>query len=137
MAASHDDGNGGSISGINVTPLVDVMLVLLVIFMVAAPIIQQGVNVELPQAAGAAIEGESVALVVSVTRDGKVYLNDNVIARDALTVKLTAVIKEKPQQVVYLRADDRAAYGSVVKVISTIKSAGVEKLGMITEPEAP
>jgi biopolymer transport protein TolR len=135
MAASGGDIDGTSISGINVTPLVDVMLVLLVIFMVAAPIIQQGVNVELPRTSGAALEGEDVALVVSVTRDGKVYLNDNVIAREALTEKLVAVMKEKPQQVVYLRADDQAAYGSVVKVISTIKGAGIEKLGMITEPE--
>lgn len=137
MAGGTHDSGDGAISGINVTPLVDVMLVLLVIFMVAAPIIQQGVNVDLPQASGAAIPGDEVALVVSVTKDGSVYLNDRRVERKDLGPKLSAIMKEKPREIVYLRADDRAAYGSVVKVIAAVKRAGVEKLGMITEPETP
>lgn len=136
MAGGTQDAGDGAISGINVTPLVDVMLVLLVIFMVAAPIIQQGVNVDLPQASGAAIPGDEVALVVSVTKDGSVYLNDSRVQRKDLGPKLHAIMKEKPREIVYLRADDNAAYGTVVKVIASVKAAGIEKLGMITRPES-
>ncbi len=135
MAGGTQDSGDGAISGINVTPLVDVMLVLLVIFMVAAPIIQQGVNVDLPRVTGTAIPGDEVALVVSVTKDGSVYLNDNRTERKDLGPKLRAIMKEKPRQIVYLRADDKAAYGTVVKVIAAVKAAGIDKLGMITQPE--
>jgi len=135
VAGGTQDSGDGAISGINVTPLVDVMLVLLVIFMVAAPIIQQGVNVDLPRVTGTAIPGDEVALVVSVTKDGSVYLNDNRTERKDLGPKLRAIMKEKPRQIVYLRADDKAAYGTVVKVIAAVKAAGIDKLGMITQPE--
>jgi biopolymer transport protein TolR len=129
-----DDYEGGTVAGINVTPLVDVMLVLLVIFMVTAPIIQQGVNVQLPQAGGQAVEGEDVALVVSVTGDNKVYLNDKQMELDKLTSTVAANLKEEPRRVVYVRGDKGADYGKVVQVISSLKAAGVDKLGLITEP---
>jgi len=134
MAGGLDDGDGGAISGINVTPLVDVMLVLLVIFMVTAPMIQQGVNVNLPNAAGTQVASEELALVVSVTVDGQVYLNDTQYELAALTDKLVAIAAEKPNHIIYLRADTDASYGTVVGVIAALKSAGIEKLGMITEP---
>jgi biopolymer transport protein TolR len=129
-----DDYEGGTVAGINVTPLVDVMLVLLVIFMVTAPIIQQGVDVNLPQAGGQALSGDDVALVVSVTADGKIWLNDNQMDAKALTSKLIAILKEKPHEVVYVRGDKGADYGHVVEVIASLKGAGITKLGLITEP---
>jgi biopolymer transport protein TolR len=135
MAGGIDEGDGGAISGINVTPLVDVMLVLLVIFMVTTPMIQQGVNVNLPNATGAPLAGEEMSMVVSVTVDGQVYLNDTKYELAALTDKILAIAAEKPNHIIYLRADHDASYGTVVGVIAALKSAGITKLGMITEPQ--
>jgi biopolymer transport protein TolR len=125
---------GTTISQINVTPLVDVMLVLLVIFMVTAPIIQQGVQVNLPQTKASAIPGSEEPLIVTVAKDGKIYLNDNVIALADLGTKLTAIKKLQADKQVYLRADQDVRYGIVMKTIAEIKQAGIEKLGMISRP---
>ena len=122
-----------SISQINVVPLVDVMLVLLVIFMVTAPILQQGVSVQLPQAKAGALSGEEEQLVVTIDRKGVVYLNDNAIPIDQLGSKLEAVVRLKPDKQVFLRADRSVPYGEVVRVMAAVKGAGVESLGMITE----
>jgi biopolymer transport protein TolR len=122
-----------SISQINVVPLVDVMLVLLVIFMVTAPILQQGVSVQLPQAKAGALSGEEDQLVVTIDKKGVVYLNDNAIPIDQLGPKLEAVVRLKPDKQVFLRADRSVPYGEVVRVMAAVKSAGVLGLGMITE----
>jgi biopolymer transport protein TolR len=122
-----------SISQINVVPLVDVMLVLLVIFMVTAPILQQGVSVQLPQAKAGALSGEEEQLVVTIDKKGAVYLNDNAINIDQLGPKLEAVVRLKPDKQVFLRADRSVPYGEVVRVMAAVKSAGVQGLGMITE----
>jgi biopolymer transport protein TolR len=122
-----------SISQINVVPLVDLMLVLLVIFMVTAPILQQGVSVDLPQAKAAALTGEEEQLVVTVDKKGSVYLNDTPITFDQLGPKLEAVTKLRPDKQVFLRADRQVPYGEVVRVMAAAKAAGVESLGMITE----
>ena len=126
--------NGATIAVINVTPLVDVMLVLLVIFMVTAPIIQQGVQVNLPAARSTAIPGNEEPLVVTVAKNGKTYLNDNVMTLGELGVKLRAIAKSQPNKQVYLRADQDVRYGLVMKTIAEIKQAGIERLGMVTRP---
>jgi biopolymer transport protein TolR len=123
---------GSMIAQINVTPLVDVMLVLLVIFMVTAPIIQQGVQVNLPQTRSSAIPGSEEFLVVTVAKNGKVYLNDNAMMPGELGQKLAAIKKLQTNKQVYLRADQDVRYGVVMKTIAEIKQAGIEKLGMVT-----
>jgi biopolymer transport protein TolR len=124
-----------TISQINVTPLVDVMLVLLVIFMVTAPIIQQGVQVNLPQARSGAIPGTEEHLVVTVAKNGKVYLNDNAMSLAQLGEKLRAIKKIDANKQVYLRADQDVRYGTVMQAIAEIKKSGIERLGMVTRPE--
>ncbi len=126
--------DGTVISQINVTPFVDVMLVLLVIFMVTAPILQQGVQVNLPEAKAGAIAGKEEPLVVSITEKGQVYLNDNRIKLAELKLKLQAIRRVQKGKEVFLRADKSVPYGVVMKAIATIKEAGIVKLGMITQP---
>jgi biopolymer transport protein TolR len=123
-----------TIAQINVTPLVDVMLVLLVIFMVTAPIIQQGVQVNLPQAKAAAIPGTEELLVVSIANNGKIYLNDNVMTLDELGSKIRAIRANQADKQVYVRADQDVRYGLVMKTIGELKQAGIERVGMVTRP---
>ncbi|HYY24234.1 MAG TPA: protein TolR [Candidatus Udaeobacter sp.] len=125
---------GAVLAQINVTPLVDVMLVLLVIFMVTAPIIQQGVQVNLPQAKAGAITGSEELLVVTVAKNGKIYLNDNTMSLEELGQKLRAIRKLQADKQVYLRADQDVKYGLVMKTIAEIKQAGIERLGMVSRP---
>ncbi|MGE5307021.1 MAG: protein TolR [Alphaproteobacteria bacterium] len=136
MALDGSQRDGAAISQINVTPLVDVMLVLLVIFMVTAPIIQQGVQVNLPQAKAGAITGSEELLVVTIAKNGKVYLNDNAMSLDELGKKLRAIRKLQADKQVYLRADQDVRYGLVMKTIAEIKQAGIERLGMVTRPSS-
>jgi len=133
-ASSQRDGT--TIAQINVTPLVDVMLVLLVIFMVTAPIIQQGVQVNLPQAKAGAIPGTEDLLVVTVAKNGKIYLNDNPMTLSELGEKLRAIRKLQTDKQVYLRADQDVRYGVVMKTIAEIKQSGIERLGMVTRPSS-
>ena len=134
MAFDNRGAGTSSIAQINVTPLVDVMLVLLVIFMVTAPIIQQGVSVDLPKTRAAGLNSQEDPLVVGLTKDGTVYLNDNQIAVADLRGKLVAIGRESPDRAVLLRADRSVPYGDVVGIIAAIKESGINKLGMVTEP---
>lgn len=137
MAADIPQGRGKSpIANINVTPFVDVMLVLLVIFMVTAPIIQQGVEVNLPQAKASPVEDQEDPLIVTISRDGQVYLNDNEMDPAELRSKLEAISRLNTRKAVYLRADREVRYGSVMAAIGEIKAAGIERLGMIAAPVA-
>ena len=134
---AFDAGQRGKyVSQINVTPLVDVMLVLLIIFMVTAPIIQQGVEVSLPKVKAAALKSTEEEFVVSVTRDGDTYLNDRKLAPAELTDKLQAISHTRPDLQVFIRADDQVAFGEVIKTMAAIKAAGVENVGMVTQEPA-
>ncbi len=119
-------------SEINVTPLVDVMLVLLIIFMVTAPLLQQGIDVNLPQAKGKNLPPEE-RLSIVIKKGGEIFLNDNHVSMAELAKKLAAISKLNPN--VSLKADKDVPYGLVVEVMGEVKEAGIEKLGMITEPK--
>lgn len=119
-------------SEINVTPMVDVMLVLLIIFMVTAPLLQQGIDVNLPKAKGKDLPPEERMNIV-IRKDGSIYLNDAAFGLRELRAKLRAISKLNPN--VYLKADKDVPYGLVVEVMGEVKEAGIEKLGMITEPK--
>jgi len=127
-------GNSPLMSDINVTPLVDVMLVLLIIFMVTAPMMMQGVNVALPQTTSKPLPAEKDHLVISIDRSQQIFINDYQVALESLQGKMEKILEGRPDQKVYLRADKRVPYGVVVRVISEVKLAGVAKLGMVTEP---
>ena len=131
--ASDSPQRGALASQINVTPLVDVMLVLLIIFMVTAPIIQQGVEVNLPKVKAQALPGKEEQFIVSITRNREVYLNDTRISTEDLSEKLKAISVERPNRQVFLRADDAVPYGEVVRTMAAIKAAGIEDVGMVTE----
>ena len=120
------------LSEINVTPFVDVMLVLLIIFMVTAPLLQQGIDVNLPQAKGKDLPSEERITLV-IKKDGVIFMNDKPMSMSEIKQKLTAISKLNPN--VFLKADKDVPYGFVVQVMSDIKEAGIEKLGMITEPK--
>jgi biopolymer transport protein TolR len=120
---------------INVTPLVDVMLVLLIIFMVTAPMMMQGIDVNLPQSSAPSIPTEEERLVVTVAGDRKIYINEYPVDLEALGPKLAAIYRnQQGRQGVFLRADESIPYGFVVQVMATIRGMGIEKIGMVTEP---
>jgi biopolymer transport protein TolR len=133
---TFDQGSGGNetISQINVTPLVDVMLVLLIIFMVTAPILQQGVAVDLPKVEGGPLAGQEEQLVVNVAKGGQLYLNDTVLTAEQLTGKLRAIAAERPDRQLYVRADQAVPYGQVMQVMAAVHAAGVSRVGLVTEP---
>lgn len=124
-------------SDINVTPLVDVMLVLLIIFMVTAPMMVQGVGVALPQTKEAQqLDSEEEPLVITIDKTGAVTINDAQVGAESLGEKLTKIFENRTSREVFLKADKQVAYGIVVQVMGEIKGAGVEKLGVVTEPGA-
>ena len=121
-------------SDINVTPFVDVMLVLLIIFMVTAPMMSQGVSVSLPEASSQPLPSETDHLIITINKDNQIFINDYQVTLDFLQEKLSKIIESRQNHDVFLRADKNISYGMVVRVMSEIKAAGVEKLGMVTEP---
>ncbi len=131
---SHVGESDRLMSDINVTPFVDVMLVLLIIFMVAAPMMIEGVEVNLPQATAKPLETEQEQLIVSIDKNGGVFINDFQVQIDELAGKLFRIVEGDASRAVYLRADKEIPYGVVVRVMTEIKGAGVERLGMVTEP---
>ena len=121
-------------SDINVTPMVDVMLVLLIIFMVTAPLLQQGVAVELPQTKAPTLDVNPDLVVLTVTKDHRIFLGKTEIAYAELADKMSANIKLRKDKEIYLHADRGLDYGYVVDIMAIMKDAGVENLGMVTDP---
>jgi biopolymer transport protein TolR len=122
-------------SDINVVPYIDVMLVLLVIFMITAPLLSQGVKVDLPKAAARVVDTQDrETLVVTVTSEGKYYLDDRSISPEDLGKKVAAILRLRPQTPVLIRGDRQANYGEVVKTMSLLQAAGAPSVGLLTEP---
>ena len=129
--------NGDSkrfLSEINVTPFVDVMLVLLVIFMVTAPMMQEGVDVNLPQAKGKSLPSKEKRVTISITDKREIYINDRKTQLDQLEDALKKIFQNRLDKQIFLRADEIVPYGYVVKTMAAIRNAGIEQLGMVTAP---
>lgn len=121
-------------SEINVTPLVDVMLVLLIIFMVTAPMLSMGIDVNLPRVKSKSIDVAEEKLVLTINENREIFLNKTRLPLSDLQAKLSAIYAERVDREIFLRADKSVSYGFVVEVMSEIRKAGIDKLGMITEP---
>ena len=141
MAMMNGTTTGGStrrtatsLSEINVTPLVDVMLVLLIVFMVTAPLMQQGVQVDLPKASGQALDDQQEQIVLVITSDKRIQINKNDIPYSGLGQKLAAIYQHKQNKEIFIQADQNVSYGFVAQVMAEVKRAGITKLGLVTEP---
>jgi biopolymer transport protein TolR len=130
----QDRNNRRMLSEINVTPFVDVMLVLLVIFMVTAPMMQAGFDVDLPQVKAAKVETSEQPLIVSITKEQKIKLQNLEVTIDRLKPKLKLIYESRRDKDIYLKADKAVPYGFVMQVMAEVKDSGFEKMGMITLP---
>src|SRR5580704_12384996 len=138
MALSQTGGNGRGrfrpMADINVTPLVDVMLVLLVVFMVTAPLLTVGVPVDLPQTAAPPINEPKEPTVITVNKDGQIFIQEAEVPIDTLVAKLQAITGSNPDAVLYVRGDKDINYGKVLEVMSLISNAGFHKVSLVAEP---
>ena len=123
-----------SMADINVTPLVDVMLVLLIIFMVTAPMLSMGIDVNLPRVKSKTVDLAEEKLILSINENKEIFLNKTRMSLQDLNTKLAAIFEQRVDREIFLRADKNVFDGFVVEVMSEIRKAGVDKLGMITEP---
>jgi len=137
MSMDLGGAKGGVKSDINVTPLVDVMLVLLIIMMLIAPMLQQGVNVKLPKADNSASKPEnSEQTVLAIAANGSTYLNAKPVSEAELTTRINELLETKREKVVLIRADVDAQYGAVMNAMDQLRQAGVEDIGLITDPKS-
>jgi biopolymer transport protein TolR len=136
MEAEGTGRLGPALAEINVTPFVDVVLVLLIIFLITAPMMLGGIDVRVPKTETRNIQPEE-RLVLSITRDRGVFLDNQPISLDRLSRVLTSMVRRNPKSSVFLKADEAVAYGTVMKVLDTVKKAGVDRVGMVTEPVPP
>lgn len=134
MGPTRSNGRKRLVSDINVTPLVDVMLVLLIIFMVTAPMMTQGLNVDLPETTAKSLRQEEKPIVVTVDKEGEISINNIPLVRQVLVQELQKNYTANKEQPIFLKADKNVAYGHVVTVMADIKSVGFDKIGMITKP---
>jgi biopolymer transport protein TolR len=135
MAMSSPRGNA-PLSEINVTPLVDVMLVLLIIFMISAPLLTTGIDVDLPDARAPRMEIDQEKLLLTVTAERKVYLGEAEVPYDRLEEALSHNERLKADREVYIQADETVPYGMVAKVMAMVRRSGVQKMGIVTDPLA-
>lgn len=129
------NGNSSLMSEINIVPFVDVMLVLLIIFMMGAPMLSQGVEVNLPQTTSKAIKTQEDPLMVTINANREVFLEEHRVELDGFGAKVRSIFENRMDKEVLLRADKDVPYGFVIGVIAQLKGAGIDKLGMVTEPE--
>jgi len=129
----NDNGNK-PLAEINVTPLVDVVLVLLIIFMVTAPMLQMGIDVNLPRVKAKSINVSEEKLVLTINGKQEIYINEFKTTLPDLSAKLESIFKARTDRELFMRADKEVPYGYVVQVMSEVRKAGIDKLGMITEP---
>ncbi|NOQ45510.1 MAG: protein TolR [Desulfobulbaceae bacterium] len=134
MGPMGGKGRRGLVAEINVTPMVDVMLVLLIIFMVTAPMMTQGIEVDLPETTAKSLRQQEKPLMISITKDGDIHLGTTKVNASLLMQQLRSLPAEKKKEPIYLSADQHVPYGLVVSIMADIKRAGFEKLGMITKP---
>ena len=134
MVFNSGGNNRQLMSEINVTPFVDVMLVLLIIFMVAAPMMTQGVDVNLPKTESKNIKTSDEPLMLTINREKQIFLENHQIPLESLEIKIKKIFENRRNKEVLLRADKDIPYGFVINVIASVKKAGIEKLGMVTEP---
>ena len=127
-------GGGGPKSDINVTPYIDILLVLLIIFMVTAPMLTQGVDVNLPKAGAKALRSDEERLVLTVDANSRIFIGKQPVEFNRLSPVLKQIVSQRADRQVYFRADRSVPYGFVVKVIAEVRNSGIEKLGMVTEP---
>lgn len=130
-------GSFQPMSDINVTPMVDVMLVLLIVFMVTAPLLTVGVQVNLPKAEAPTLKGSDEPLVISIKADGQVYLQDAALALEQLAPRLRAITENKPDTRIFVRGDEAIAYGRIMSVMGTLNAAGFSKVALIAEMPRP
>ncbi len=121
-------------AAINVTPFVDVMLVLLIVFMVTAPLLTAGVQVDLPESAAPGLPGRDEPLAVTVTRDGEIFLEDTAVALEALVPRLLAITEENRDARIFVRGDRALTYGRIMAVLGTINRAGFTRVALVSEP---
>ena len=131
---NQQDNGKTLMSNINVTPLVDVMLVLLIIFMVTTPMMMQGVEVNLPKTTTRHIKTQEEPLMLTVNRKREIFLEKHRIKLESLEIKIKKVFENRREKEILLRADKNVPYGFIIKVIAKVKKAGIDKLGMVTEP---
>ena len=134
MGMSSGGDNNGMMAEINVTPFVDVMLVLLIIFMVTAPMMNQGVQVQLPKAAADQLPTDDKALILSISQQGEYFMAEEGYELSELKMKLQAIATANPDKEVFIRADALVPYEKVAQLMATCTQAGITKLGMVTEP---
>jgi biopolymer transport protein TolR len=131
----HRPGRTRMLAEINVTPLVDVMLVLLIVFMVAAPLLTVGVAVDLPETAAQPIPDQGEPLTVTITNDGTIYVQETAVEIDNLVPQLEAIATAGYDQRIYIRGDQARSYGEVVRVMGRINTAGFRRIGLVTDRE--